>query len=149
MPDPVIIMNRPFWARIFTAVWVIEVFAGLGFAAGGIGMLGAHETGVAAVLIISGLLLAVVGVVMVGITARAARLNGPAIEMRHEGFLDRRIAAQQSPGRRSAGESSSTAAPTACNSMWRKISARRFGYIGRKLPWAASTACSTIPNSRY
>jgi hypothetical protein len=97
MPDPVIIINRPFWARVFTVIWIVEVVAGLGFAAGGIGMLGAHETGVAAVLIVAGLLLAAVGVVMAGLSIQAARLKGPAIEMRPEGLLDRRIAAQIIP----------------------------------------------------
>lgn len=91
MPAPVIILNKPLWARIFTVLWGIEVLAGLGFAAGGFGLLGKGETGVAVVLIIAGLLLTIVGVVMTGISWQAARLTGPAIEMLPEGFRDRRI----------------------------------------------------------
>lgn len=91
MTEPVIIANRPFWARVFTFIWAIEVFAGLGFAAGGAGMLGGRETGVAVVLIAAGLLLSVVGVVMTGISSRSAGLRGPAVEMRREGFRDYRI----------------------------------------------------------
>ena len=58
MPEPVIIANRPFWARISAVFWVIEIAVGLSFAAGGAGYTGSGENGAALVLVICSLLLA-------------------------------------------------------------------------------------------
>ncbi len=93
MAEPVIIHNRPFWARILTVFWAVEVAVGLVFAGVGASWLGAGENGLAGVTIGCGLLLAVVGVVMTGVSWRVWRLGqGPAIEMRDGGLVDRRIA---------------------------------------------------------
>lgn len=92
MPEPVIIANCPFWARISAVFWVIEIAVGLSFAAGGAGYIGSGENGVALVLVFCGLLLAGAGAVLAATSFRIWRLNGPAIEMRDDGFIDRRIA---------------------------------------------------------
>jgi hypothetical protein len=94
MPEPVIIANRPFWARIFAIFWLIEIAAGLGFAAS---CVAAKETGVAIALAVGGLLLAAVGTVMAASSLRIWRLKGPAIAMSGEGLIDNRIAPQSIP----------------------------------------------------
>lgn len=97
MPEPVIIANRPFWARVFAVFWLIEIAVGLSFSAGGIGLAGSGESGVVAVLFACGLILAAVGVVMAASALRIWSLKGPAIEMRTDGFIDRRTADQLIP----------------------------------------------------
>ncbi len=86
MPEPVIIANRTFWARISAMFWLIEIVVGLSFAAGGIGYIGSGQNGVAAVLVVCGLMLSGVGVVLAATSFRIWLLKGPAIEMRQEGF---------------------------------------------------------------
>ena len=97
MPEPVIIANRTFWARISAMFWLIEIVVGLSFAAGGIGYIGSGQNGVAAVLVVCGLMLSGVGVVLAATSFRIWLLKGPAIEMRDDGFIDRRIVDQLIP----------------------------------------------------
>jgi hypothetical protein len=91
MPEPVIIANRPFWARVLVVFWAIEVAMGLLFARTGFGWLGQSENGMAVLLAVMGLLLSAAGVVMTGLCWRIARLSGPAIEMRADGLRDHRL----------------------------------------------------------
>ena len=86
MPEPASIANRPFWARISAVFWLVGIAVGLSFAAGGIGYIGSGENGVAAMLVICGLMLSGVGLVRAATSSRIWLLKGPAIEMRQEGF---------------------------------------------------------------
>ena len=88
MPDPVVIANRPCWARIVAAFWIAEVCVGLGFVAMG---RDTAENGIAGVMIVGGVLLAAAGVVLAAIALRIALLKGTAIAMTGEGLIDRRI----------------------------------------------------------
>lgn len=98
MAEPVIIHNKPFWARILTVFWMIEVAVGLIFAGVGASWIGAGENGIAGVMIGCGLLLSVAGVVMTGVSWRVWRLgHGPAIEFNAKGLVDRRISGQVIP----------------------------------------------------
>lgn len=85
MPEPVIIPNRPFWARALLFLCVIELGMGALFIYAGFTQ--------------SSVLLPVLGVLIIalflGLSAFAwpiAWLREAAIEMRPEGLLDRRIA---------------------------------------------------------
>lgn len=97
MPEPVIIHNRPFWARLFGLFWVVEIIMGLLFARIGFGWIGPGENGMAIILAVMGLLLAAAGVVMAGLCWRIARISGPAIEMGSAGLTDRRLSAVTVP----------------------------------------------------
>lgn len=97
MTEPVIIPNRPFWARVLLPFWVLQVAMGGVFAAAGIRMIGPGENGGAVILILMGLLLAAAGAVLAGLTWRIARLRKPAIEMTADGLLDRRLARERIP----------------------------------------------------
>ena len=97
MPEPVIIPNRPFWARVLIPFWVLQVAMGGLFAAAGTRMLGPGENGGAVILILMGMLLAAAGAVLAALSWRIARLSKPAIEMTAEGLLDRRLARERIP----------------------------------------------------
>lgn len=97
MPEPVIIPNRPFWARVLLPFWVLQMAMGALFAAAGLRMLGPGENGAAVILILMGLLLVTAGAVLAGLSWRIASLRGNAIEMTAEGLLDRRLARQRIP----------------------------------------------------
>ena len=64
---------------------------GLVFAALGFSWLGGQENGMAWVLIVIGLMLAVASAMMTDVCWRVARVKGAAIEMTPEGFRDRRL----------------------------------------------------------
>lgn len=85
MHEPVIIPNRPLWARALIFLSVIEVGMGLLFLYAGL----SQSSGL--VLALGGLITAL----FLGVAAYAwpaAWLKEPAIEMRPEGLLDRRLA---------------------------------------------------------
>lgn len=97
MPQPVVITNRPFWARILTAFWVAETMLGLAFVAMGASWIGAEHPVFVAGLFIGGLVLAGIGAPMAANSWRIARLKGTAIEMTDAGFRDHRIAETLTP----------------------------------------------------
>ncbi|WP_290542037.1 hypothetical protein [Aestuariivirga sp.] len=92
-----IIPNRPLLPRLLLLFWVAEIAVGLLFAAAGYELLGQAGNGGAAVLMLMGVVLAVVGAVMAGHCWRSARLAGNAIEMTGAGLMDRRLSAHPIP----------------------------------------------------
>lgn len=90
MPDSIVIPNRPFWARALLFLCVIELATGALFIYGGL-------TQPSALVLVLGVLMVAL---FAGLSAFAwpiARLREPAIEMRPEGLIDRRLTASIIP----------------------------------------------------
>ncbi len=84
MLDPIIIPNRPFWARALLFLCVVELGMGLLFISAGI----TQSSGF--VLVLGGLITALF-LWLAAFTWPIAWLREPALELRPEGLLDRRL----------------------------------------------------------
>lgn len=92
MAEPVIIRNRPFWARVLTVFWLAEIALALVFWAIALAWSMAGDVGLGAILACGGLVLLAAGAPMAALSWRIARLAGAAIAMTDSGLRDRRIA---------------------------------------------------------
>lgn len=85
MPETVIIPNRPFWARALLLLCAVEIGMGLLFIYAG-------ATQPSGFVLVLGCLITALFLWLAAFAWPIARLREPALELRPEGLLDRRLA---------------------------------------------------------
>lgn len=90
MPEPIAIPNRPFWARALLVLCVIELGMGAVFIYAGF-------TRSSPLVLVLGVLMTALFIGLAAFAWPIAWLRGPAIEMREDGIIDRRLSPETIP----------------------------------------------------
>lgn len=97
MPDPIVIPVTRFWPRALALFWAAETALGLFFTGLGLAWIGQEEWLLTATLVLTGLFLALIGLMMFGVTWATVRVRGPVIEIGMAGLRDRRVSDETIP----------------------------------------------------